>query len=127
VVQYKPLGNREWEWNETELCSRLLENCYTADHEGYEAGSGEVVLPSGARHCACNKQHCTKIPITALRPPLEFQLGSAVDARRSTRRRTSAAARASPRQNAVVSPGLHQKIVQVLKEDGSVYDEAYLS
>jgi len=119
VVQYKPLGNRQWEWNEAELCTKLLESCYTVDHSKYDAASGDVILDSGEKHRACNKQHCTKKPATALRPPLEFQL----DDVRSSTRGTSA----SPRRKVLASPGLHQKVVQVLKEDGEEHEEAYFS
>jgi hypothetical protein len=117
---------REWIWNDSGLCSKQYSECYTAEHRGYQESTGLVWtsgnIGKGQSVGVCKMQHYDPKPITALRPPFGFQLDQVegTGRRRSTRNQSIHTHALIQKQ--LVSPGLHQKVLQVLAEERAAYD-----
>jgi hypothetical protein len=113
-----------WVWNEAELCDKQYSSCYTPEHSTYNKKTAKVQDRKGDWIVPCRKQHCDPKPLTCIRPPLGVHLDSVDVGKRRSQRNTRVTPETQYR-TVLVSPGLHQKVLQVLADDAAAADAAH--
>jgi hypothetical protein len=118
----------QWVWNDSEMCTKQYSQCYTPEHPGFDAARDLVWLDKRKKRSSpvCRKQHCDPKPITALRPPIGIVLDEVGGPRRGGLRRRKGGAVESKYRTFEVSPGLHQKAMQVIAEDAVHHQAEWL-
>jgi hypothetical protein len=133
LAPYFPSDKQEgaWVWNDGDLCDKQYSECYTPEHPGFNPKTRKVFC-GGKMHDVCTNQHCDPKPLTAPRPPLGVKLDELGGKQRRSARQAAkggalGGAKADQYRTVLVSPGLHQKALQVLADDSAAHDEAYFS